>query len=134
MNAARLYKESADQGYARAQANLGLCFENGIGVKVDEALAIDYYRLAAQQNDFDGLCSLGYCFYVGNSAVAKDHRMASQLFLLAANENATAQHNTAVCYLNGDGMVKYRKMARQYFIMGAANGNDQSKQQLAKFT
>ncbi len=48
--AARLYRLAADQGYARAQDNLGLFYEQGRGgLPKDYAQAARLYRLAADQ-------------------------------------------------------------------------------------
>jgi TPR repeat protein len=47
----RYYRLAAEQGYANAQCNLGMCFAIGKGVSQDEAEAeaVRYYRLAAEQ-------------------------------------------------------------------------------------
>ncbi len=45
------YRQAAEQGYARAQTNLGLMYENGKGVPQDEEQAIYWYRKAVEQGD-----------------------------------------------------------------------------------
>lgn len=45
------FKASADQGYSRAQTNLGSFFFEGKGVAKDMAKAAQYFSLAAAQND-----------------------------------------------------------------------------------
>ena len=40
----------ANQGNAEAQCTLGVCYENGDGVRKDLKEAVRYYRLAADQN------------------------------------------------------------------------------------
>jgi hypothetical protein len=47
--ALRLYQNSANQGYAPAQYNLGLLYEFGYGVKQDKAEARKWYQKAATQ-------------------------------------------------------------------------------------
>ena len=50
--AARLYKLAADQGYVRAQARLGLFYENGRGgLARDDREAARFYKFAADQGD-----------------------------------------------------------------------------------
>ena len=39
-------KKSADQGYAQAERFVGACYENGIGVSADQALAKEWYAKA----------------------------------------------------------------------------------------
>jgi|GEM_PF-3320739 len=46
-----LASEGARQGYAWGQTNLGVCYEKGIGVEVDEEVAARLYGLAAAQGD-----------------------------------------------------------------------------------
>jgi TPR repeat protein len=47
--AARWFRNAADQGYAIAQFNLGLCYQKGIGVPVDHEQAVKWFRKAADQ-------------------------------------------------------------------------------------
>ena len=39
----------AERGNAQAQFNLGMMYENGQGVRQDDAEAVKWYRLAAEQ-------------------------------------------------------------------------------------
>ena len=43
------FQDAADQGHARAQYNLGVCYENGRGVEQNYEMAAKYYQLAADQ-------------------------------------------------------------------------------------
>ena len=43
------FRKAADQGYAGAQLNLGLSYENGSGVKQDKVEAAKWYHKAAEQ-------------------------------------------------------------------------------------
>jgi TPR repeat protein len=49
--AARWWREAADQGLSQAQFNLGVLYEQGQGVKVDYSEAAKWYELAAAQGD-----------------------------------------------------------------------------------
>jgi TPR repeat protein len=57
--ALRWYGKSADQGYARAQYNLGHMHYHGQGVRQDHAEAFLLYRKAADQGDEYALRALG---------------------------------------------------------------------------
>lgn len=46
-----LLQPLAEQGYALAQGNLGLMYENGQGVAQDYQEAVRWYRLAAEQGN-----------------------------------------------------------------------------------
>jgi TPR repeat protein len=51
VEAVRLYRLAADQGYAFAQLSLGRMFDEGRGVEQDKVEAMRLYRLAAAQGD-----------------------------------------------------------------------------------
>jgi len=45
------YTKAAEQGYATAQNNLGICYENGQGVPKDNVKAVSWYTKAAEQGN-----------------------------------------------------------------------------------
>ena len=45
----RWYRMAAEQGYADAQFNLGIAYDNGINVAKDTKEAVRWYRMAAEQ-------------------------------------------------------------------------------------
>jgi len=47
------YRKAAEQGYARAQNNLGNLYYNGEGVAKDEVEAVKWFRKAAEQGHAD---------------------------------------------------------------------------------
>ena len=49
--AIRWYRRAAEQGHARAQRNLGVCYAIGTGVDQDTVEAVKWYRKAAEQED-----------------------------------------------------------------------------------
>ena len=56
------YRKAAEQNYAWAQCNLGVCYANGQGVAKDEAEAVKWYRKAAEQNYAGAQYNLGVCY------------------------------------------------------------------------
>ena len=60
-----------NKGCALAQNNLGVCYENGIGVAEDKRKAFEWYRKAAEQGHVDAQYNLGVCYGDG-LGVAKD--------------------------------------------------------------
>jgi TPR repeat protein len=106
VQAARLFRQAADQGDAGAQCNLGFCFEKGEGVPQDKAKAARLYRQAAKQGDAGAQCKLGVCYYVGEG-VPRDKAQAARLFRQAADQGHTrAQSSLGICYEHGNG-VRY---------------------------
>ncbi len=66
------YRKAAEQNYAEAQYNLGVCYANGEGVTKDDVEAVKWYRKAAEQNYAEAQYILGVCYYIGEG-VAKDY-------------------------------------------------------------
>ena len=48
--AAKWYRKAAEQNFAAAQYNLGICYAKGEGVAKDQVEAVKWYRKAAEQN------------------------------------------------------------------------------------
>ena len=89
---------AADQGYAAAQYNLGVCYEKGLGVTQDYEIAKKYYCLAADQGYTMAQYNLGGLYYWG-LGVPQDDRMAVKYYRLAADQgDASAQYNLGICY------------------------------------
>ena len=56
------YRKAAEQNYAEAQNNLGVCYANGQGVAKDEVEAVKWFRKAAEQNYAEAQNNLGVCY------------------------------------------------------------------------
>ena len=54
----------AEQGDARAQAELGARYEGGRGVAQDYGIAVSWFRRAAEQGDAPGQAALGFLYNV----------------------------------------------------------------------
>ena len=48
-NAVKYFQQAAEQGYAQAQSNLGVCYENGQGVPQSYTEAVEWIKKAAKQ-------------------------------------------------------------------------------------
>ena len=62
---AECFQKAAEQGLAQAQCNLGVCYEEGQGVKKDEQKAVEWYQKAADQGDAQAQYNLGMCYKAG---------------------------------------------------------------------
>ena len=96
MEAVKWYRKAAEQNYAAAQNNLGVCYEQGKGVAKDPVEKAKWLRQAAEQNYATAQYNLGICFYNGNGA-AKDWVEAYKWWLLAAKQgDEDAKENMTV--------------------------------------
>ena len=104
-----------EEGYAPAQYQMGLVYQNGYGVPKDATKAFEMFSLAASQNYPDALFSLAL-MYTEGEGVKKDLKTAFALTEKAANlELPRAQFNLGVMYYNGEGVTRdYLKAARWY--------------------
>jgi TPR repeat protein/Ran GTPase-activating protein (RanGAP) involved in mRNA processing and transport/predicted Ser/Thr protein kinase len=113
-------QEQAEKGNAEAQAELGWCYENGIGVEGNIQTAAVWYQKAAEQGDVDAQASLGRCFL--NGLGVKQDSVQAALWLQKA---ATAvkvpagQYAQGLCYAQGFGVSKDEKKAFQCFLEAA---------------
>ncbi len=121
--AVRWYRKAAEQGYANAQNNLGVCYKTGIGVSTDFSEAVKWYRKAAEQGNAIAQCNLGYCYDKGNG-VPQDYNEAVKWYRKAAEQgHAMAQNNLGVCYKTGMGVPKDLNEAVKWYRKAAEQGN-----------
>ena len=116
------YKAKAEQGDPVAQFELGNCYGNGRGVKMDFVEAVKWYRKAADQGHAGAQLNLGGCYCFG-TGVEKNTAEGVKWYRKAADQNdAKAQRKMADCYQFGlDGVEQdfkeavtwYRKAAEQ---------------------
>ena len=115
----------ADQGYAKAQYNLGLMHDNGNGVLKDDKQAVKWYQKAADRGHAKAQYNLGLMYDNGNgNGVLKDGQQAVKWYQKAADQGfAKAQHNLGVIYANGTGELKDLSKAK-YWIKKAYENPD----------
>ncbi|MCH8150035.1 MAG: SEL1-like repeat protein, partial [Planctomycetes bacterium] len=104
-----------DQGDADAQNNLGGMYKEGLGVAQDYAVAVRWYRKAAEQGYANAQKNLGF-MYDNGLGVAQDYAAAVKWYRKAADQgSALAQNNLGVMYRNGWGVAQdYAAAVRLY--------------------
>lgn len=127
----RLIEPLAGNGNPRAQVMLGRCYENGLGVKQDLAVAAQWFQLAAEQNDSEAQLLLAYCYEVG-AGVPQDPQQVMNLMTRAAESgNAEAQFNLALNYSQGlYGAPKNESECFRWASLSAQQGNAQAQRLL----
>ena len=76
--------QSARQGNAAAQFNLGLMYDSGRGVRQDYTKAVQWYRKAAEQGNVEAQHNLG-AVYVNGQGVRQDHKIAKEWYKKACD-------------------------------------------------
>ena len=117
VEAVKWYRKAADQNFAAAQYNLGVCYDRGDGVAEDHVEAVKWYRKAAEQNDADAQYNLAICYERGDG-VAEDWVEAYKWLLLAAKQGheAPKEHMTLLesKLLTTEQSAQGQKRAREF--------------------
>ena len=129
-SAVQYYHKAAEQGNAKAQNNLGFCYESGRGVTQDYTETVKWYRKAAELGYAKAQNNLGNCYYKGNG-VTQNYTEAVKWYRKAAEQgNAKAQNNLGLCYEKGRGVTKSISEAVKWYRKAAEKGHARAKENL----
>ena len=121
------WKPLAEQGYASAQYNLGIMYDNGQGVPQNYSQAIYWYKKAAAQGVATAQYNLGH-MYDNGQGVPQNYTQAVTWYKKAAEQgHVDAQGNLGVLYGNGQGVPQNYKIAYILFNLAASNGSNDAK-------
>ncbi len=90
----RWFRLAAEQGYAEAQYDLGLCYDVGGGVPESQEDAFHWYHAAAEQGHAEAQFALAECYEMGRGT-NEDEDAA----LLWYRKAAAQGHEEAITYL-----------------------------------
>jgi TPR repeat protein len=115
-----LWQPRAEQGNPDAQAGLGSLYLGGYGVARDEAVAMAWFRKAAEQGHANGQFSLASLCYG-----RKEYAPAASWYRRAAEQgNALAQIRLGRMYAEGPGLARDDVQAFKWFAVAALRGSD----------
>lgn len=124
-------QEEAEQGDAKAQAILGLCYLTGKVVKKDISEAVKWFRKAGEQGIAQSQHNLGVC-YTNGMGVDQNHVEAVKWYRKAAEQGySRAQFNLGHCYYLGDGIHKNYVEAIKWYRRAAEQGLPSAQYSLA---
>ena len=113
-------RRDAEQGDASAQYNLGLTYDNGIGVPQDFAEAVQWYRRAAKQGLAGAQANLGV-MYANGEGVPQDYVAAHRFLNLAGakgnekvNEDAGKARNRLAAKMTAVQVAEAQRRAREW--------------------
>jgi TPR repeat protein len=114
--AVALFRSLAAQGYASAQYNLGLMYDNGTGVAQDYKEAVRLYGLAAAQGNAMAQYNLGV-MYRNGQGVAQDYVRAHMWYNLGAisgdSKNASTNRDNIAERMTPQQIAEAQAMARK---------------------
>jgi TPR repeat protein len=123
------FRPLVSEGYAPAQYQMALIYQNGYATAKDGMKALELFELSAAQHYPDAQFELAL-LYTEGKLVKKDLKKAFELTHKAANkELASAQFNLGVMYANGTGVKQdyfkasrwYQKAANQNYVLAQFN-------------
>ena len=124
----------AAQGFAPAQYNMGLCYEEGSGVDKNFEEALRLYRLAASNDLPDAINYLGELYEAGTE-VPIDLPFAVSCYKRAVVlEYGRAFFNLGRCYENGIAVEKSACKACELYKSGMENGDLKAKSNYLNLT
>jgi TPR repeat protein len=122
----------AEQGSATAQYNLGLMYDNGMGVAQDYAAAASWYLKAAEQGNAAAQHNLGL-MYAQGQGVAQNFTAAVSWYRKAAEQgNGSAQSTLGVMYENGLGVPQDYAAAVNWYRKAADQGYSRAQNDLGE--
>ena len=129
--ALQLLRPLAEQGFAKAQYDLGAMYSSGLGVARDYAEAVKWYRLAAAVGFAKAQYGLG-TMYARGEGVPQDYAEALTWYRLSADQGFVgAQYTLGELYAKGEGVPRDYVVAHMWYSLAAAQaeggGGDLSK-------
>jgi TPR repeat protein len=117
------FKQSANQGYTKAQYQLCVCYDEGIGVRRNVAEAARWCEMAAYGGYAKAQSEIGYCYEYGHG-VLRNTREAVRWYRIAAEHgNIEAKNNLAYCYQKGRGVSKNVEEAIRLYTEASEAGH-----------
>lgn len=115
------YSRSAEQGFAKAQFNLGHMYILGQGVDQDKSQGVDWQVKAAEQGLAEAQFEIGLR-YLSGAVLEQDLDSALDMFTEAANQHhVPAQKQLGTMYFQGAGVAKDLVQAHLWFSAAALN-------------
>ncbi|HEY5328693.1 MAG TPA: tetratricopeptide repeat protein [Acidobacteriaceae bacterium] len=124
-----LLTQAAKMGHPRAQATLGIAYQDGgNGVRRDDRAAAYWFGLAAAQGHRASQYALGGMYEEGEGGLVRDQRKAMELYLASAKQGFDkAEEIVGLSYLIGDGLPNDKRQGIAWLQKAAAQGLQLSK-------
>lgn len=125
--AAKWFEEAALNGIANARYNLGVLYQQGLGVTQDTTKAINWYKAAAAQNHPEAQYNLGIAYIEGVGTDYNPQKAASNFERAARSGILEASYNLGLIYENGLLGTPQIEEAIYWYSRAAEEGSPESK-------
>ena len=109
---------------------LGVMFDEGLGVEIDERRAFEWYHRAAGLGHVESMNRLGILYLQGRGVPPSTSAARSWFRLAAAKGSLTAINNIALLYFYGLGVHQSYSRAAKLIRMSAKRGNADAQNKL----
>lgn len=129
------FRQAAEHGHMKAYRYLGLCYENGYGVKKDIKQAFANYQKAAELGDITGTALLGHMYEDGLGTKA-DYAKAMELYKKASVREdfvgGPGKVGIGHLYEYGRGVEQNAAEARVWYEKALNSGYTEAKDDIAR--
>lgn len=115
--------ESAANGHLKAQYNLGVLYENGLGTEKNPVQAAKWYMVSAEGNFAPAQYNLAVLYYYG-SGLPHSKTSALKWYMEAASQlDELAMYAVGQMYANGDGVKQNLTTAYKWLYLSKKLGH-----------
>ena len=120
---AEWFQKAAMLGHPKAQYQLGLYHQFGIGVEKDGLKAVDWYQKSAAQDNIEAMANLGEIYFAGGLGVPKNTSIAIRWYLKAAERgDEQSAYRLFILYSEGIEVQRDNRTAMYWLGKVAAQG------------
>ncbi|XP_027697784.1 death ligand signal enhancer isoform X2 [Vombatus ursinus] len=121
------FQKAADQGYSKAQFNVGLCHEHGKGTQKDISKAVFYYQLAAQKGHQMAQYRYARSLLSEQAPAREADKQRAVAMLKQAADAGLKEAQAYLGVLFTKEPFQDEQKAVKYLWLAASNGDSQSK-------
>jgi TPR repeat protein len=122
---------NAEQGQPQAMLNVGILYEQGLGVRLNFSNALSWYEKAALAGEKEGWTRLGLCYETGMGATADMARAVTCFEKAAELGSGPARHKLASLYFLGRGVARDEAKGFALLTQAAETGDGAAANELA---
>lgn len=122
---------NAEKGQARAMLNVGIFYEQGIGVPRNFTKALEWYQKAALAGEREAHLRTGACFEIGMGTAVDMDKAVTHYDKAAQMGLPEAQYKMASLYLTGNGVAKDAAKGFGLLTSAAESGHGAAANELA---
>lgn len=115
-----IWQQMAESGDGQAMNNLGVLFDLGQGVDLDEGRALYWFARSASAGNPSGMSNYGRMLEQGRAIDANPEEAARWFDLAARQGQPEAQYNLGLMYESGHGVQQDHKAAAAWYSRAAA--------------